>query len=178
MPSRAATESQWRSSTDLLWCWGCCRSHSSGLRYTSAIRRLTSSEPLPDMVDAPPGGLCRSVRNTIYTRRYDLDLRGPAAVSYIRVGTYSARRGHWRAALVFGTTWFVRVVYARFTGRLPAPPLHAGGGGGDDGLAESRIDKPAAGNRDCGGCCSRANVNGHGRLRSTESPLRWVAPIL
>lgn len=72
----------------------------------------------------------------------------------------------------------MRVVYARFTGRLPAPPLHAGGGGGDDGLAESRIDKPAAGNRDCGGCCSRANVNGHGRLRSTESPLRWVAPIL
>lgn len=52
----------------------------------------------------------------------------------------------------------VRVVYARFTGRLPAPPLHAGGGDGGDGLAESRIDKPAAGSHDCGGCCSRANV--------------------
>jgi len=179
MPSTAATESQWWSSTDLLWCWGCCRSHSSGLRCTSAIRRLTSSEPLPDMVDAPPGGgRLVPVRPEQYTRRYDLDLRGRASVSYIRVGTCSARRGHWRAR-VFGTTWFVRVVYARFTGRLPAPPLHAGGdGGGDDGLAESRIDKPAAGNRDCGGCCSRANVNGHGRLRSTESPLRWVAPIL
>ncbi|CAI6351807.1 unnamed protein product [Macrosiphum euphorbiae] len=84
------------------------------------------------------------------------------------------------AARVFGTTRSVRVVYARFTGRLPAPPLHAGGGGGgdDDGLAESRIDKPAAGSRDCGGCCSRANVNGHRRLRPTESLLRCVAPTV
>jgi len=37
------------------------------------------------------------------------------------------------AARVFGTTRSVRVVYARFTGRLPAPPLHAGGGGGGGG---------------------------------------------
>lgn len=81
------------------------------------------------------------------------------------------------AARVFGTTRSVRVVYARFTGRLPAPPLHAGGGD-DDGLAESRIDKPAAGSRDCGGCCSRANVNGHRRLRPTESLLRCVAPTV
>lgn len=50
MPSIAATDSQWWSNTDLLWCCGCCRSHSSGLRCTSAIRRLTSSELLPDMV--------------------------------------------------------------------------------------------------------------------------------
>lgn len=57
MPSIEATDSQWWSSTDLLWCCGCCRSHNSGLRYTSAIRRLTSSELLPDMVKAGgPGG--------------------------------------------------------------------------------------------------------------------------
>ncbi|KAL4121032.1 hypothetical protein QTP88_013617 [Uroleucon formosanum] len=84
------------------------------------------------------------------------------------------------AARVFRTTRSVRVVYARFIGRLPAPPLHAGGGGGgdDDGLAESRIDKPAAGSHDCGGCCSRANVNGHRRLRLMESLLRCVAPTV
>lgn len=52
MSSIAATDSQWSSSTDLLWCCGCCRSHSSGLRCTSAIRRLTSSEHLPDMTAA------------------------------------------------------------------------------------------------------------------------------
>jgi len=48
------------------------------------------------MVDAPPARGVVPVRPEHYigTRRYDLDLRGRANVSYIRVGTYSARRGH------------------------------------------------------------------------------------
>lgn len=51
MPRPAATVSQWRSNTDLLWCCGCCRFHSSGLRCTSEIIRFTASSAsrLPDM---------------------------------------------------------------------------------------------------------------------------------